>query len=456
MFIIQKCKAMIILAMCFIYMLYFFYPAESLFYLLSMFGFVVFFISVTSVRGIPKYITLTLLSLGCIINITSKEQPLIASLEGIQQNLPLLTLIILVPLLSIPLKTGGYFASLNYFMKKWENNPRLAFFGLSSFIALISPILNMGTVKMVHEMVQKLNISPKILGKSYLIGFTSAMLWSPYFASVALVLHQVGGEISRYIGIGLSVAVIQLGIGNLLFNSSVKEKLSKKEKPRPTQVEVEENTSFHLRKIGKLVGMLVTLIISLLVLEYITSISMLMLVSIIAITMPILWGILTFKWRKLLLEWKNYSRSVSLMDNEITLFLSAGLFGRALTNTTFASYIQTFLLGFAEHSLLLFVLIIFGLVLVCAFIGIHQIVVIPILAAQVSASNLGISPEFLALIFIMSWSMTAVLCPLNAINIIVSKCLSRNGLTIGFRWNGTYIMSVVSLVIVVITVYGFR
>ncbi|UOQ94608.1 hypothetical protein MUO14_06565 [Halobacillus shinanisalinarum] len=419
-----------------------------------------FLISAFFVRGVPKYVTLTLLLLGFAINGIYKEQPIIASLQGIQQNLPLLTLIILVPMLSLPLKTGGYFHSLNYFIKKWENNPRLAFFGLSSFIALISPILNMGSVKMVHEMVDKLNINPMILGKSYLIGFSSAMLWSPYFASVAIVLHEVGGEISRYIGIGLTVAIIQLAIGNLLFrNSSKKLYLPDDEKDDKEGMEAfgkeGGNTSTHLRIIVKLLGMLVALITSLLVLKYLTHLSMLMLVSLIAIIMPILWGTLTFKWKKLFDEWKNYTRSVSLMDNEITLFLSAGLFGSAITNTVFADWIQSFLMGFAEASLLLFVLVIFVVVLIFAFVGVHQIVVIPILAAQVSATGLGISPEFLALIFIISWSMTAVLCPLNAINIIVSKCLRRNGLTIGFRWNGAYIMSLVSLVIVAITVYGF-
>ncbi|UOR11486.1 hypothetical protein [Halobacillus amylolyticus] len=421
-----------------------------------------FLISSFFVRGIPKYITLMLLLLGFIINGMYKEQPFAASLQGIQQNLPLLTLIILVPMLSIPLKTGGYFHSLHYFLKKWENNPRLAFFGLSSFIALISPILNMGSVKMVHEMVEKLTINPMILGKSYLIGFSSAMLWSPYFASVAIVLHEVGGEISGYIGIGLTVAVIQLGIGNLLFRNSSKklylpsdEKEGREGSKALAVGEEEGDPSTHVKSIAKLLGMLAALIASLLVLEYLTHISMLMLVSLIAIIVPILWGTLTFKWKQLFFEWKNYTRSVSLMDNEITLFLSAGLFGSAITNTVFADRIQAFLMGFAEASFLLFVLAIFVIVLMFAFIGVHQIVVIPILAAQVSAASLGISPEFLALIFIMSWSMTAVLCPLNAINIIVSKCLRRNGLTVGFRWNGAYIMSLVSLVIVVITVYGF-
>ncbi|WP_443119624.1 hypothetical protein [Halobacillus sp. H74] len=384
----------------------------------------------------------------------TKDDPLEVALEGIQQNLPLLALIILVPLLSIPLKAGGYFHSIKHFMRKWENQPRLAFFGLSSFLALISPILNMGSVKIVHEMVDKLKINPMILGKSYLIGFTSSMLWSPYFASVAIVLHEVGGQFNQYIMLGLGVALIQLMIGNLLFRRSSKKIYGNLRRAREGISPKVEDDQVHRRNLLKILCTLVAMVVSLLFLQYITSISMLTLVSLIAVFVPLLWALILNQWKVLATEFKGYSQKISQMDHEITLFLSAGLFGLAIRNTAFADQLQSFLMGFAEQSLLLFVLIIFLVVLFFAFIGVHQIVVIPILASQVSAASVGMSPEFLALIFIMSWSMTAVLCPLNAINIIVSNCLQRNGLTIGFRWNGAYVMSLVSILIVAITVYG--
>ncbi|WP_226580816.1 hypothetical protein [Halobacillus litoralis] len=447
-------KPIFILAMCGIYLVYFFLPVLPLSYLLSLLCLLVYFISVRTVTGIARFITLTLFSLALLINAMTKEQPAVTSLEGIQQNLPLLALIVLVPLLSIPLKAGGYFQSIEYFLKKWEDQPRLAFFGLSSSLALISPILNMGSVKIVHEMVGKLNIHPVILGKSYLIGFTSSMLWSPYFASVAIVLYEVGGEFSQYIALGLTAALIQLGIGNLLFKrSSKKLKIIKKQEMEDTK-EDPGIEKVHRKNVWKIFSMLLGMIGILLVLESITHISMLTLVSLIAVFVPLVWALSLKQWENLWHEFKEYLKKIAHMDHEITLFLSAGLFGLAIRNTAFSGQIQSFLLWNAEQSLLFFVLVIFAVVLFFACIGIHQIVVIPILASQVSTINIGMSPEFLALIFIMSWSMTAVLSPLNAINIIVSHCLQRNGLTIGFRWNGTYIMSVLSVLILVLTVYG--
>ncbi|WP_406944791.1 hypothetical protein ACJA3J_17750 [Halobacillus sp. SY10] len=403
-------------------------------------------------------VTLTLFVSALVINGMTKAQPVVTSLEGIQQNLPLLALILLVPLISIPLKAGGYFYSIKFFLKKWEDRPRLAFFGLSSSLALISPILNMGSVKIVHEMVEELKINPVILGKSYLIGFTSSMLWSPYFASVAIVLYEVGGQFNQYIGLGLTAALIQLVIGNLLFrHSSRKMELSKEARDQSTETggkdEIEEKA--HFKNLWKIFFMILSMIFSLLLLEYVTHISMLTLVSLIAVIVPLAWATLFNNWGQLQQEFKGYLKKIAVMDHEITLFLSAGLFGLAIRDTAFSAYLQSFLLWNAEQSLLFFVLVILMVVLFFALIGIHQIVVIPILASQVSGIDIGFSPEFLALIFIMSWSLSAVLSPLNAINIIVSHCLQRSGLTIGFRWNGTYIMSIISVLMAVIAFYGF-
>ncbi|SFJ49217.1 hypothetical protein SAMN04487936_102388 [Halobacillus dabanensis] len=440
--------------MCLFYLIYFFFPFPALFYVLSGFCLAVYFSSVLNVKGVARFITLTLFLLALLINWNTKDAPFEIGLEGIQQNLPLLALISLVPMLSIPLKAGGYFHSIKHFMRKWEDQPRLAFFGLSSFLALISPILNMGSVKIVHEMVDKLRINPMILGKSYLIGFTSSMLWSPYFASVAIVLHEVGGRFNQYIVLGMAVALLQLIIGNLLFLRSSKKLYGNGKRGKEDLTGEVEDDQVHRGNLLKILCMLVVMIFSLLILEHVTRISMLTLVSLIAVFVPLLWAAVLNQWKVLATEFEGYLRKISHMDHEITLFLSAGLFGLAIRNTVFADQLQSFLMGFAEQSLLLFVLIIFLVVLFFAFIGVHQIVVIPILASQVSASSVGMSPEFLALIFIMSWSITAVLCPLNAINIIVSNCLERNGFTIGFRWNGTYVMSLVSILIVALTVYG--
>ncbi|EKN71319.1 hypothetical protein BABA_02267 [Neobacillus bataviensis LMG 21833] len=89
-------------------------------------------------------------------------------------------------------------------------------------------------------------------------------------------------------------------------------------------------------------------------------------------------------------------------------------------------------------SFLLFIIMIVGIVLVFTFIGVHQIVVVTALVTQMDAGMIGTRPEVLALLLIMSWSMSAVISPVNPINLLVSGLLEKSGISVGLRWNGVF------------------
>lgn len=427
--------------MCFLYILHAFFPNDSLMYVLSLIALCVFLFSILKVGRIPRIIGLILVIAGVFINF-SQGKGVVENLEGLIKNLPLLTLILLVPLLAIPLKVSGYFASAHYYMTEWKHDSKKAFFGLSGLLALISPVLNMGSVRMVHEMANQLKFHPVILGKSYFIGFSTAMLWSPYYASIALVLFYVNAQVADYILVGLLFALVQLCVGNLLFRNWAKKQAI--ENPVEAEVPIGRSDSTHKKNILKLGSILMLLILSLLLLENVTGLSMILLVSLISLLFPPLWALVRRMWKEIYRESIQYTRSLSTnMNNEIVLFLSAGLFGTALTTTAFADWLQYFLVGVSQVSLYYFVFVVIFTVFILAFVGIHQIIVIPILAMQLSPEMIGTTPVVLALIFIMAWAISAVLSPLNAINLLVSNIVKQNGITVGFRWNGVYILSMI-------------
>lgn len=108
--------------------------------------------------------------------------------NDIVANVPLLVLFILVSLISIPLKIAGYFDSVEHFMKKLRGNPRKLYACISFSLFFLGPILHIGVIRLFHEMIKDLKIDVIILAKSYIVGFSTVLLWSPYVASVALVL----------------------------------------------------------------------------------------------------------------------------------------------------------------------------------------------------------------------------------------------------------------------------
>lgn len=140
-------------------------------------------------------------------------------------------------------------------------------------------------------MVAGLKLRPKVLANFYLIGFTSAMLWSPYFASVAIVLYEVGADIHKYVMLALPVAIVHLFVGNLLF-SFKKNELNQNVWVNVSSHENNKKTDrIHLINISKLFGFLLMLISLLLVIETVTKLPMLLIVSLIAIFLPTIWGL---------------------------------------------------------------------------------------------------------------------------------------------------------------------
>lgn len=97
------------------------------------------------------------------------------------------------------------------------------------------------------------------------------------------------------------------------------------------------------------------------------------------------------------------------MDNEVVMFISAGVFATVLSDTAFAASINQWINLIASESFLLFSVPVVLMILLLTFIGIHTIVVVTVLIIQMDPAVIGTSPAVLALLFMMSWSVSAAL-----------------------------------------------
>ncbi|WP_047152087.1 hypothetical protein [Aneurinibacillus tyrosinisolvens] len=431
-------KGWLILAMCLVYLLYFFLDSYIVKQLLVVMAIVVFITSLLTAKTVPRYFSMVMFILGVAFNLL-KENSWEEIMNGITSNLPLLTLVILVPLLSIPLKIGGYFGSIHYYMERLGKLPQRMFASISFFIFCMGPILNLGSIRVLHEMIADLKLDSKLLAKAYLIGFSTVILWSPYFASVAMVLFQLHVSIYVYIPLGLSLAFVQLVIGNVLFW------LGTRNIEPPIEMESEEHSEekeVHRKKLRGLLWILLTLMGTIFLIEHWTGWPMLVLVSLIAISFPVVWCSWKRKWNQVHPHAEDFKiHATSAMNNEIVLFISAGLFGKSLVGTHFASGIRTFFYELSMTSFLLFCIAIFTIILVTTFIGIHQIVTVTVLISQVDPIQIGTTPEVLALLFMISWSASSVASPVNPLNLLVSGSVKRPALQVGIMWNGAYLLS---------------
>src|SRR5699024_590005 len=124
-----------------------------------------------------------------------------------------------------------------------------------------------------------------------------------------------------------------------------------------------------------LLSLFILLLISLLIiLEVITGLPILLLVSINCIVIPALWTLIRNKKRwmaKQINEFKN--QMVSKTNMEAALFLSAGLFGSALMNTPIATVLKRAITWSAQGTVLLVFIFVIVFITLMAFLGITRL-----------------------------------------------------------------------------------
>ncbi|MCP3740411.1 hypothetical protein [Rossellomorea sp. BNER] len=431
-------KTFCILAMCILYMLSFFLPYPFIRIVLASLTILVFIYCCYQAKPFFKVISLMMLTAGfCLTSFTGKG--LVGIQAGIISNVPLLTLIILVPLIAIPLKVGHYLQACHYYIEKFITKPKILFANLTTFLFLFGPVLNIGTIRLLADVVEKFTIPPRLIAKGYLTGFSTVVLWSPYFASVGLVTHYLHISIVSYFAISIPFAILQLTIANLLFQFTARKyDLHIEQVPNhlPT-------STIDRKKISGLLIIVFTLMVSVLFLERLTHLPMLLLVSIISLLFPLGWFVFTKQKRlfaKHLFQFRN--QSLLQMDNEIVMFISAGLFGASLTGTDFAENIGTIMNTISSISFLLFIVVTMLSFISLTLIGFHPIIfAIPILS-QIDPIAIGTTPEVIALIFMLSWSLSAIISPINPLNILVSGLVRKKSHVVGLKWNGKFVLTI--------------
>ena len=113
-------------------------------------------------RGLLLYMSIFLLSIGHILALKYRIGSEIW-LEGITKNLPLATLFVVVPILYVPIKLGGYLETINFYIGKHLNRSSVLFSIMSSFIFIFGSITNLGAVRILHSLLEEAKFPSKFL-----------------------------------------------------------------------------------------------------------------------------------------------------------------------------------------------------------------------------------------------------------------------------------------------------
>ncbi|WP_071393152.1 hypothetical protein [Bacillus tuaregi] len=433
-------RSYLILGMCTLFIVQYFLDAAWLQYLVVLLSLMAFLGSAGKADRFPRMLGLVMMSVGIALE-WSKGTGVAGISEGIFLILPLLSLITLAPLLAIPLKLGGYFEAVSRLLHNLLHHPQKLYAGITGTLFFVSPILNLGSVRIVNEFLEDLELPSEMSAKSYIVGFSTALMWSPYFASVSLVLHYLNVPFKDYFVYGMGISILSLLVGNLFFV------LWEKRNPMVCdQASIQPIEKKQRRKLTEMVLFVALLMAACLIIEAVTKWSMIVIVCLISISVPLLMTAVTSKWKQAKPLWTDFrDRAVPLMNNEIMLFMSAGMLAFALKGTSVMNGVSHILKLLAHQSFFLFAIAVLLIVFCLTYIGIHQIAVVGALAMQLNPAELGINSIALAFILLLTWYISTALSPFSGLNLMVSRFSHLSGVQVGLRTNGLYILTVVTI-----------
>lgn len=454
---LEKMQGLLIACMAFSYLLLEFLPEPQVQSLASLLIILVIITALPAMRGSTAIISILLISIGALLMIMWR-----ASwqdwLSGLRVNLTLVTLFIFVPLLGIPVRTGGYVQALQVLFERKMSNPLFYFLGSKLLTHILGVILNIGSIPIVYHLstASKLK-SVRLLADGINRGFSSTVFWSPYFAAMALVLNQLKINWTSIVFYALGLVAISCLV-SLWVDLPVLRKTSQE------CVEIDEAKIDELKvslapnellvgakqKVVQMFMLIFSMMAIVLLVEMVTSYNMVLIICLVSIIFPLVWNLLFQRGSAYAEEVRQHVyATLPQMKKEIVLFLLAGFFSKAFVQAKLGHYLIEQLQGiFGSFSMgIAFCLVL--LVVLSAVLGLHPIVVVTILVTSINPQLLGFSAQYFAVLLLASWGISNAVSPATAANNLLANLAKVDVLELSIKWNYKYML----IMIIILPIY---
>ena len=268
-------------------------------------------------------------------------------------------------------------------------------------------------------------------------GFAGCIMWSPYFAAMALVLGRYELSWGGIVRVNLPLAIVALGGGFVVDCLRL---------PSGGFV-VEGKLSAGSRRILlSMIGFGLLLTVVMLFIEAWVGLSMILIVSMMAVVVPAAWSFFPGNRDVYVRGVRQYfQQTLPLLRGEVVLFLCAGFFAAAVAQSEVGQYINVFLRQVNLYGQFVTVLMFIGVIVLLAVIGVHPVISVSVLTGIVRPGDLGMTTEGLAVTMLSSWAIANVSSPFTAVNMMLAGLSGKSSVLTGLRWNIKYsvVMSLV-------------
>lgn len=432
-------------------------------------------LSFIATKGSTRMIAAVLFIVGAFL-LFYTQAPLDVWEKALLENGYLLAMFIMVPLISLPVRYGGYNESLEALFDRFGDS-KSRFYGLVSVMtAFLGVLVSIASVPLTCEVARSSHFATnaRILATALSRGFITCLFWAPTTATIALSLQLTGANWLSVLPFGLLFAIIAGFIGwimttireNLIARrSQLNTSLSKNKNDthidanlnssslHPSKYEVTSHQPhsgvFDRKKIIELVLFSVLYIVAVMLVGQCLRISIIVAVALMSILIPIIWMVAIKRVTLFKQKVKDEYVAVKLpnVKGQMILFTAAGVLASGISYSGVGEMAVTTLLQITNGGALEATILVMILALVCSAFGVHPLVYTTVIGGSLTAAQLGVSPVYMTLLLAMGWALGNAVCPTSANSIAVSQLVERSPFKLALNWNVSYVL--VSTVILV-------
>jgi hypothetical protein len=405
----------------------------------------------SATRPATRLISLILIGIGSYLLLSVQATPTDWA-KATTHNAPLLSLVLTVPLLSSILAFEPYPQYLSRITAGLMTSPFRFYAVAATMVTFLSCLLNLASLHFVHQLLRgtadkcPASLFPRALAR----GFTPNVMWSPSFISVALAIQYAGISWFTVAPVGIALALAGIACSLLIgwFEYGKLPDFAPDQTEAAEKLIDRQTAKIGLIKLLCQTGLLISMII---LLEYATKKSALILVPLISFIGPILLAAIYGKTRTYSLQFREYyGEKLSRMHNETLLFSAIGFFGYALALSDFPAQIPLLVNHFGLDTPLKLILLIVAAIGLLSLLGIHPMITIAAIAVSLPPGSIPLSGRELAGAFLTGYVLYSLCSPFSAINLIMSSLTKMNPLVVGLKQNFSFALVYMTVSIAII------
>ncbi|MDQ6418924.1 hypothetical protein RB620_05665 [Paenibacillus sp. LHD-117] len=353
--------------------------------------------------------------------------------EAASMNATLVTLFVFAPLFGIPVRLPAYVEALRRFYEGSVRSGTALFAGTQLLTLIMGAFINVGSIPVVYHMAFAKPHSgrmSKLLANAMNRGFGGAILWSPYFAAMALVTSALALSWSSLLPYVIGLSLLGVFVSLAVDWKELRAREDGQEEDAGAALEQEEETVHRGdRRASFPAGLgvyLVLAIVVILLLEQAIDLPMVLIICMAAVLFPLLWcvskgAMATYKQGLA----NHVSVTLPALQKEITLFLAAGFFSGSIGATGFGASVPAMLEHLPVPLWFAFSLFTVAIIVLTSLIGLHPIVPVTILATGIAPASVGVSPVYFGVLLLGSWSLSNPISPASAVNNLLAGLLRK-------------------------------